>query len=555
MSQLGGKQGRSLGGGEVARGGARAAEPGKSTLVDAHAAAEAGTAGLGGPLPHLDQIQRSFGRFDVSGVQAHRDGAAARANAEMGSQAYAHGDRVAFGAAPDLHTAAHEAAHVVQQRSGVQLKGGVGQAGDAYERHADAVADAVVAGRSAEGLLATMAPGAATNAGGGARAVQHQSMPRAQGGGAALASTGAEEIAQAGAGAGVARVRAAIAANNISQLIDVQRELRQQMAADPLHPPQDAREGLADARHWAMDKISEIRLRFQSQLDAARTGRNAGATASNTEAVDRVQKDMDTACTPYLDALMAGDPQYRYEHFDHDVQARVFAAVRLHAGQRGLAQVGQPGADQEAEADRVAHLPAGEEWCGAFAFTQAAMAGGMDTQWAGQMQGEGGIRSALHYSGTQNLWIWVFDHWEGLREYHTNRGSLRYYEELTSGPPQHGIEPGDIVLIDNAFGTDPDHITTAVSFDGRWLRTVGGNETGGVRESGAIDLNANPRPNDVTDHSYTGPGRRALAHSHKNWRVHGVGRWSVVDFERHVYTRSAQRPTAPPRQAELRSRS
>jgi hypothetical protein len=60
---------------------------------------------------------------------------------------------VAFGSAPDVHTAAHEAAHVVQQRGGVQLKAGIDQPGDSYERHADAVADAVVAGRSAAPLL------------------------------------------------------------------------------------------------------------------------------------------------------------------------------------------------------------------------------------------------------------------------------------------------------------------------------------------------------------------------------------------------------------------
>jgi len=51
----------------------------------------------------------------------------------------------------------HEARTSCQQRAGVQLKGGVGEAGDAYERHADAVADTVVAGGSAEALLSTMA--------------------------------------------------------------------------------------------------------------------------------------------------------------------------------------------------------------------------------------------------------------------------------------------------------------------------------------------------------------------------------------------------------------
>jgi LysM repeat protein len=66
---------------------------------------------------------------------------------------------VAFAGAPSLHTAAHEAAHVVQQRGGVQLLGGVGAAGDEHEQHANAVADAVVTGGSAEGLLDAYAPG------------------------------------------------------------------------------------------------------------------------------------------------------------------------------------------------------------------------------------------------------------------------------------------------------------------------------------------------------------------------------------------------------------
>jgi hypothetical protein len=48
----------------------------------------------------------------------------------------------------------------------VQLSSGVGQAGDAYERHADAVADLVVQGKSAAGLLDEMAGG------GGGAAVQ-----------------------------------------------------------------------------------------------------------------------------------------------------------------------------------------------------------------------------------------------------------------------------------------------------------------------------------------------------------------------------------------------
>ncbi|HET7502562.1 MAG TPA: DUF4157 domain-containing protein [Kofleriaceae bacterium] len=124
-----------------------------------------GIAGAGRPLPHLARIQTSFGPHDVSAVTAHQGADATAAAHNLGAHAYAFGNSVAFSSPPDLHTAAHEAAHVVQQRGSVQLKGGIDQPGDTYERHADAVADAVVAGRSAVPLLdqlsRTSAPSAA----------------------------------------------------------------------------------------------------------------------------------------------------------------------------------------------------------------------------------------------------------------------------------------------------------------------------------------------------------------------------------------------------------
>jgi hypothetical protein len=161
-----------------------ATSPGKHTLVegsdsalvqakgvppgDAPAAvqqiAEQGTRGPATALPHAGTIQRIFGRHDVSQVQAFVGGPASAASAGIGAEAYATGDRVAFRGPPTLHTAAHEAAHVIQQRGGVQLKSGVGQAGDAYERHADAVADHVVAGQSAEALLDASPGGGTTHA-------------------------------------------------------------------------------------------------------------------------------------------------------------------------------------------------------------------------------------------------------------------------------------------------------------------------------------------------------------------------------------------------------
>ncbi|MBE7452712.1 MAG: DUF4157 domain-containing protein [Kofleriaceae bacterium] len=133
-------------------------------------------AGPAGALPFADVIQRSFGAHDLSAIQAHVGGPAAAASAAMGAEAYATGQHVAFARAPDLHTAAHEAARVVQQRAGVQLKGGVGEVGDAYEQQADAVADAVVRGESAEHLLGAADANESASAVG--HGVQHRKPPR-----------------------------------------------------------------------------------------------------------------------------------------------------------------------------------------------------------------------------------------------------------------------------------------------------------------------------------------------------------------------------------------
>lgn len=104
-------------------------------------------------LPHRERIQASFGRHDVSHVRAHLDAPARASCAAIGVQAFASGEQVAFARAPSLFVAAHEAAHVVQQRSGIQLFGGVGRAGDVFEQHADEVASKVVRGESASALL------------------------------------------------------------------------------------------------------------------------------------------------------------------------------------------------------------------------------------------------------------------------------------------------------------------------------------------------------------------------------------------------------------------
>jgi len=159
-------------GGSTREGAGPTTAPGKQTLVDllvqpipastsssttpatpdVKTAAAHGISGNSEPLPHRNIIERCFGRHPID-VKAHTDTAAAEGSRAMGAQAFATGDHVAFGTTPDLHTSAHEAAHVVQQRSGVQLKGGIGEAGDPHEQHANHVADRVVAGKSAEDLL------------------------------------------------------------------------------------------------------------------------------------------------------------------------------------------------------------------------------------------------------------------------------------------------------------------------------------------------------------------------------------------------------------------
>jgi hypothetical protein len=117
-------------------------------------AAAAGMRGTAGKLPYKDQIQKAFGKHELGDVQTFQDAGAKKAAQEIGAKAYAMGDKIAFAGSPDLHTAAHEAAHVVQQRAGIT-------GGGKWETHADKVADAVVAGQDAEPLLDEVHGGAA----------------------------------------------------------------------------------------------------------------------------------------------------------------------------------------------------------------------------------------------------------------------------------------------------------------------------------------------------------------------------------------------------------
>jgi hypothetical protein len=135
----------------------RAAGPQALAPAEVQREAAAGVSGPASSLPHAERIQAAFGAHDIGGIGAHLDAGAGAACESIGARAYATGEDVAFAGSPDLHTAAHEAAHVVQQRAGVSLAGGVGREGDTYERHADVVADLVYRGHSAEAELDRLA--------------------------------------------------------------------------------------------------------------------------------------------------------------------------------------------------------------------------------------------------------------------------------------------------------------------------------------------------------------------------------------------------------------
>ena len=102
------------------------------------------------PLPHFDTIQRAFGAHDISSIQAYTGGSAAQAARSLGARGFALGNHVALGMT-DLHTVAHEAAHVIQHQGGMRMKSD--REDGTVESQADAVADLVVQGRSAEALL------------------------------------------------------------------------------------------------------------------------------------------------------------------------------------------------------------------------------------------------------------------------------------------------------------------------------------------------------------------------------------------------------------------
>ncbi len=521
---------------------------GKSSLTSSMSAPGGGSdgaevavdraAGLtGSPLPA--GIQRQFeGSLltDLSRVRVHNGAESQAAAQAVGAKAYTTGQDIHFAAGryqPDdpfgMHLLAHEVAHTVQQSksagAAAQCKLEVSSPGDAAEHEADHAADAMVRGERA--------------AVSGSSAGQLQRDPDG--------ATGTDQGADL-----MQLVIAARASNDLAQLKALNARARALRAASYSDPPKVASDALHTIRTHLMEKVAEL----VDQLEA--TKRTAGAAVDTarqddqTGAVEAAETAFDQTVTPYIDALLTGDPQYRYYHPERpDVQTKVSQALRIHATNRGLAQIGHR-ADAEAEARATGHLPKGS-WCGAFAYTQQARAGGMDPYWAAASLSTGGIMAALTYGWGNNPWIWAEGDWHKLKDYHARRGSLRFYQTVGTAPPAN-IQSGDVVLIDNARGMDPDHIQTAVAFDGRYLAVMGGNQgssaatdESGVSRSGTIDITRNKSANDVRQRDQDGKPIPDTTDPKlvKNERLHGVGRWSLVDYEQHLFSTNPTKPPAP----------
>jgi hypothetical protein len=140
-----------------------------------HASATAGVATPSQELPFREELEPALGR-DLSFVRAHMGGTAEESAHAIDAEAYARGDDVVLPTNPSMHTVAHEVTHVLQQRGNeVQFAGGIGEAGDSYEQHADVVADRIVRGESAADLV----PAAAASASPATNVVQRQEAPDA----------------------------------------------------------------------------------------------------------------------------------------------------------------------------------------------------------------------------------------------------------------------------------------------------------------------------------------------------------------------------------------
>jgi hypothetical protein len=482
-----------------------------------HEIAAAGVAGGGGALPHGDTIQRAFGRHDVSGVQAHVGGGAETASRALGAEAYASGAHVAFAGAPSLHTAAHEAAHVVQQRGGVQLKGGVGASGDAHERHADAVADAVVSGGSAERLL-----DAYGSSGAAAPAVQRQDggPPPAVDSTAIIQKLDAFQprvfdVKKPALDIDAVNAWTELFAKTISEAktaagatapADVVQAIDRCVNLNAAHLQKTA-EAIRTAtvqmtNDSSVTKKDPAAVVFPSQAQAKQLGTDAGklttlAADAAMQAGAAAKAALQTASSTAQDAALA------------TLQSLSVVAAR-DRWKKGTSTE-TPGADKAGTgartelddifkdsgfSDRVSTYTNDKgdkrvfDWCGMFVVSSYFKGAGMASQLRGGFWHTDNVQdffgyAQVHNAGRVPMSIWADSKWWNLKDYHKARGSLRTWTpratiQTALAGAGADIRPGDTCLIDHSGGNSPSHIVMVESYNAttKQLVTIEGNTFG-----------------------------------------------------------------------------
>ncbi len=122
----------------------------------------------------------------------------------------------------------------------------------------------------------------------------------------------------------------------------------------------------------------------------------------------------------------------------------------------------------EARARAGGRLAGDADWCGAFAQSMQRQSGA-NPDLAPFMHGTEGIISLLTYRA--HHWIQVGGAWDTVEHFHDQvRHSRRFWREIDPASAQHNprdfdMRPGDLVLLDLARGTRPDHIAMIRSFD------------------------------------------------------------------------------------------
>ena len=123
-------------------GGGGFALPGPGSSPDE--TARSGMSGLSEKLPHLDQLERGFGR-SLGHIPVYRGESAQNAAENLGAHAYAHNGGVVLGDRQDLRTVAEETSHVLQMERGAG-PGGLTDPASPVEAEAGRAADTIAGG-------------------------------------------------------------------------------------------------------------------------------------------------------------------------------------------------------------------------------------------------------------------------------------------------------------------------------------------------------------------------------------------------------------------------